>query len=188
MHQLAIFASGNGTNAEALFNYFKNHAQVRVAALLSNNPDAFALQRANNHGIETRVFDKKQFRESDDVLIWLRDRGVTHLVLAGFLWLVPPRLIQAFPDRIINIHPALLPKFGGKGMFGMHVHEAVKKSGEDTTGITIHLVNERYDEGQILFQAACPVLTTDTAHEIAGRIHTLEQAHYPHVVEKWILG
>ncbi|MCU0418265.1 MAG: phosphoribosylglycinamide formyltransferase [Cyclobacteriaceae bacterium] len=188
MYQLAVLASGNGTNAEALFNHFKNHARVRVAALLSNNPDAFALQRARNHGIETFVFDKKQFRESDDVVMWLRERGITHLVLAGFLWLVPPRLIRAYPHRIVNIHPALLPKFGGKGMYGKYVHEAVKKSGDDTTGITIHLVDEQYDEGRILFQATCPVQATDTAEEMAGRIHQLEHAHYPSVVERWVLG
>ncbi len=188
MHQLAVFASGNGTNAEALFNHFKNHPHVRVVALLSNNAEAFALQRAKNHGIESWVFDKKQFRESDDAVLWLQDRGITHLVLAGFLWLMPPNLVQAFPNRIINIHPALLPKFGGKGMYGMRVHEAVKKSGDRSTGITIHLVNERYDEGQIVFQATCPVFATDTPAEIADRIHLLEHTHYPRVVEKWVLG
>ncbi len=186
MKKIALFASGGGTNAEEFFKYFKNNPVIQVVALLSNNADAYALQRAKNHQVETSVFDRKQFRESDEVVQWLQTRQVTHIVLAGFLWLIPKNLIQAFPDRIINIHPALLPKFGGKGMYGMKVHEAVKNAGESKTGITIHLVNEHYDEGQIIFQASCNVMSSDTPETIASHVHALEYEHYPKIVEKWI--
>lgn len=186
--RIAIFASGSGTNAEEIIKYFQHHPSVEVALLLSNNPDAYALVRAKNHKIETKVFTKIQFRESDDVLNLLAAAGITHIVLAGFLWLIPSNLIKAFPSRIVNIHPALLPKFGGKGMYGMKVHEAVKASTESETGITIHEVNERYDEGRVLFQATCKVQPTDTPDQIAKNIHQLEHAHYPQVIEKWING
>src|SRR4051812_30523242 len=132
--RLAIFASGSGTNAEAIMTYFQYHSQIQVAILLSNNPAAFALERAKKFHVPTRVFDKQQFRESEDVLRWLKEFEITHIVLAGFLWLLPESLIQSFPDKIINIHPSLLPKFGGKGMYGMKVHEAVKDAGENESG------------------------------------------------------
>jgi len=133
------------------------------------------------------VFTRSQFRETEEVLNWLKERKVTHLVLAGFMWLVPDYLIKAFQGKIINIHPALLPKYGGKGMYGMHVHEAVKATGEKETGITIHEVNERYDEGKILFQAKSQLDSTDTPEQIAQKVHRLEYAHYPQVIEEWIM-
>ncbi len=184
--RIAIFASGSGTNAEEILKRFQSHTSIEVVLLLSNNPQAYALERAKKFNIPTKVFNRTVFRESEEVLIWLHKRSVTHLVLAGFMWLVPNYLVKSHPHRIINIHPALLPKFGGKGMYGMHVHEAVKAAGEKETGITIHEVNERYDEGEILFQAKCEVSATDTPEQIAQKVHQLEYAHYPRVIEEWI--
>jgi phosphoribosylglycinamide formyltransferase 1 len=186
-YRIAIFASGSGTNAEEIFKYFRHHASIQAVALLSNNPNAYALERATRYGASTFVFTRNQFRETEQVLEWLKEKQITHLVLAGFMWLVPDYLIQAYPNRIINIHPALLPKFGGKGMYGMHVHEAVKAAGEKETGITIHLVNERYDEGRILFQTICRVEPNDSPEAIASKVHQLEYSWYPKVIENWIL-
>lgn len=186
--RIAIFASGSGTNAEAIFNYFKNHSSIEIVLLLSNNPDAYALVRAKKYGVETKIFNRTQFRESEIVLNWLNEAKITHVVLAGFLWLIPEYLVRVFPDRIVNIHPALLPKYGGKGMYGMKVHEAVKTAHETVTGITIHKVNERYDDGQILFQATCEVSPLDTADQIADKVHRLEHSHYPRVIEQWIVS
>lgn len=187
-YRLAIFASGSGTNAEEIFKYFQNHTSIEVVLLLSNNPQAFALQRARNFGIDTKIFDRPQFRESTIVLDWLQEKKVTHVVLAGFLWLIPTYLIQAYPHHIINIHPALLPNHGGKGMYGMKVHEAVKLAGDVQTGITIHAVDDKYDEGEIIFQATCPVHANDTPEQIANKVHALEYKHYPAVIEQWVLG
>ena len=186
--RIAIFASGSGTNAEEIFKYFQHRASTEVVLLLSNNPEAYTLERAKKYGVTTKVFNRNQFRETEEVLNWLNETRVTHLVLAGFLWLLPTYLIKAFPNRIINIHPALLPKYGGKGMYGMKVHEAVKAAGEKETGITIHIVNERYDEGQILFQAACEISISDTPDQIADKVHCLEHTHYPKEIEQWILN
>jgi phosphoribosylglycinamide formyltransferase 1 len=183
--RIAIFASGSGTNAEAIFTYFKNHPSVEVVALLSNNPQAYALKRAANFNVPTKTFTKQEFRDSTIVLDWLQQKEVTHVVLAGFMWLVPTYLIKAFPHRIINIHPALLPKFGGKGMYGSHVHAAVKNAKEKETGITIHLVNEKYDEGKILFQTSCSIKPDDSVDDIANNVHALEHAHYPRIIEAW---
>lgn len=184
--RIAIFASGNGSNAEEIMKYFQNHSSVEVALLLSNNPQATALQRAAKFNVTAKVFDKWQFCESDEVIGWLKEFQITHIVLAGFLWLVPKNLIQAFPKRIINIHPALLPKFGGKGMYGLKVHEAVKRSGEKKTGISIHCIDENYDEGEMLFQTSCEVLSTDTPEKIAAKVNQLEYKHYPEVIEEWM--
>ncbi len=186
--RIVIFASGGGTNAEKIIKHFRSHPSIEVVLVLSNNPRAFVLTRARTFGIETNVFDRQQFTESQIVLGWLRDKEVTHIVLAGFLWLIPAYLIDAFPDRIINIHPALLPAYGGKGMYGMKVHEAVRNANEKETGITIHLVNKKYDDGRVLFQAKCPVGTGDTPEQIAEKVHCLEYESYPRVIEKWILG
>lgn len=186
--RIAIFASGNGSNAEEIIKYFQSHSSIEVALLLSNNPEAFALQRATKLNVPSKVFDKSQFRESDEVVSWLREFQITHIVLAGFLWLIPKNLIEAFPKKIINIHPALLPKFGGKGMYGMKVHEAVKAAGEKETGISIHSIDEKYDEGEMLFQTSCEVLSTDTAQQIAAKVNQLEYKHYPAIIEKWILN
>ncbi len=186
--RIAIFASGSGTNAEEIFKHFSNHPSIEVVLLLSNNPDAYALQRAKNFGVECRVFTRSQFRDTEEILNWLEHASVTHIVLAGFLWLVPHYLIKRYSNHIINIHPALLPKFGGKGMYGMNVHESVRAGGEKETGITIHEVNEQYDDGRILFQAVCPVLPTDSAEQIANKVHQLEYKHYAPVIENWIGG
>jgi len=186
-YRIAIFASGSGTNAEEILKHFQHHTTIEVTALLSNNPQAYALERAKKYGKLTRVFDRKQFSEKQDVVEWLKEKEITHIVLAGFLWLVPENLIRVYPDKIINIHPALLPKFGGKGMYGMKVHEAVKQAGETETGITIHEVNEKYDEGTILFKGICPVSPLDTPEYIANSVHKLEYAWYPKVIEDWIL-
>jgi phosphoribosylglycinamide formyltransferase-1 len=186
--RLAIFASGSGTNAEAIMNYFQHHSQVQVAILLSNNLKALALERAKKFNVPSKVFNKQQFRESDEVLHWLKEFEITHIVLAGFLWLLPERLIQSFSDKIVNIHPSLLPKFGGKGMYGMNVHEAVKASGESESGITIHLVNSHYDEGKILLQVSCKILSKDSVQEIAARVYELEYVNYPKTIERWVLA
>ncbi len=184
--RLAIFISGNGSNAEVIFQHFQNHLSIEVGMVLSNNPDAFGLERAKKFSVPSKVFTRTQFRESEEVLQWLKEAGITHLVLAGFLWLVPVYLIRAFPHRIINIHPALLPKFGGKGMYGMKVHEAVKEAQDAQTGITIHEVDEKYDEGRTLFQSVCDIDLTDTPKEIAEKVQRLEHLHYPRVIEEWI--
>lgn len=186
--RLAIFASGNGTNAEAIIQYFNGHPTIGVALLVSNNASAYALQRAKNHNIPAIAFNRNEFTEGTTVRKHLQDAGVTHIILAGFLWLIPPYLLQAFPDKIINIHPALLPKYGGKGMYGSKVHAAVKEGREVETGITIHLVNDRYDEGRVLFQGKCAVQETYTPDDIAACVHKLEHEHYPRVIESWVLG
>ncbi|MEP6734306.1 MAG: phosphoribosylglycinamide formyltransferase [Chryseolinea sp.] len=186
-YKLAVFASGSGTNAQEIINYFKNHASIEVALVLSNSPDAFVLTRASDSKVPSKVFNKQTYRESEQVLDWLKEYQVTHVVLAGFLWLVPTYLLQAYPHRIINIHPALLPKYGGKGMYGMRVHEQVKSSGDIETGITIHLVDENYDEGKVLFQAQCLVAPEDTPETIANKVHDLEYRFYPKIIEKMIL-
>lgn len=154
--------------------------------VLSNKPDAFVLERAKNHGIRTYIFNRQQFYETDLISGLLEKNGVTFIVLAGFLWLVPDAILNAYPRRILNIHPALLPKYGGKGMYGMKVHEAVLRSGDPESGITIHYVDEHYDEGSIVFQAKCPVLPGDTPETLASRIHELEYRHYPEIIEKTI--
>lgn len=186
--RIAVFASGSGTNAEEIFKHFRNHPAIEVSLLMSNNSGAYALKRAENYGIPTAVFDRADFKDGARILGLLRDHKITHIVLAGFLWLIPDYLLRAFPDKIINIHPALLPKYGGKGMYGSKVHEAVRASGDVETGITIHLVNDRYDEGKILFQGRCPIDASHTPEEIAECVHRLEYEHYPKVIEEWILS
>lgn len=184
---IAILASGDGTNAEAIMKYFACHPSISVSVVMSNRVDAGVLKRAEVNGIPHRVFDRSQF-DGSEVTAWLNEVGVTHLVLAGFLWLIPPSLLKAFPDRIINIHPALLPKFGGRGMFGRKVHEAILKAGEKESGISIHMVNEKFDDGKILFQARCEVLPGDSAETLASRVRVLEHEHYPRIIERWILS
>ncbi len=186
--RIAIFASGNGSNAEAIMNYFHNHSRIEVAALLSNNDKAFVLERAKKFNVPSRVFDKNQFRECDEVLKWLQENIISHIVLAGFLLLIPEKLINAFSNKIVNIHPSLLPKFGGKGMYGMKVHEAVVATQEKETGITIHLVNAHYDEGKILAQFRCSISPTDDTKAVAEKVLQLEHEQYSREIEKWILG
>jgi phosphoribosylglycinamide formyltransferase-1 len=184
--KIAIFASGNGSNAEAIMAYFKDNPYISVAALLTNNPNAYAIERAKKFAVLCEVFTKQDF-QTEDFAERLRTRwGITHIVLAGFLWLVPETLIKAFPNRIINIHPALLPKYGGKGMYGVKVHEAVKSSGDLQTGITIHLVNSKYDEGEVLAQIPVDIDLNHSVEEIAKKVHELEHKYYPEVIDRWI--
>lgn len=186
--RLAIFASGNGSNAEAIIRYFEHHPAIQVSLVLTNNPKAFVLERAQRLNVQSRIFTREEFAVKTTVIDFLRSERITHIVLAGFLWLIPENLVREYSDRIINIHPSLLPKFGGHGMYGMKVHEAVRNSGEAETGITIHLVNNRYDEGRILFQKSCAVEKNHTPQEIAACVQQLEYENYPVVIEKWILS
>ncbi len=187
MNKIAIFASGSGTNAENIALHFRNHPSIVVDSIFCNKPDAFVLQRAKKLDIPAFLIQREGFYQSSDLLESLRQREIDYLILAGFLWLIPAYLIQAYPQRIINIHPALLPKYGGKGMYGMHVHEAVKNAGDKETGISIHFVNEHYDEGNIIFQARCNVNSTDTPKQIAEKVHQLEYAYFSKIIEKVIL-
>ncbi len=182
---LAIFASGSGTNAENIGNYFSSHEEIEVKEILSNKKEAGVHLRAEKLGIPSSTFSREAFRQ-DSFLERLE--GVDYIILAGFLWLIPTYLVEAFPSKIINIHPALLPKYGGKGMYGHHVHEAVIQSEERESGITIHLVNEKYDEGEVLFQAKCTIDTDDTPDSLATKIHALEYEHFPRVIENYVLG
>jgi phosphoribosylglycinamide formyltransferase 1 len=182
--RIAVFASGNGSNFQRIADYFAENDDVEIAVLYSNRADVFALERADALGIPFVVFNRNQFYSAPDILNDLHIRKIDWIVLAGFLWLVPENILRAFKDRIVNIHPALLPKHGGKGMYGMRVHEAVVAAGDRESGITIHMVNEHYDEGQIVFQARCLVLPGDTADDVARKIHLLEYAHYARVIEE----
>ena len=185
---VAVLASGGGSNAEEIFNYFRNHPHIHITLVLTNNPEARVIERARKFDIPAVVFTKAEFNEPEKMINWLSEKGITHIVLAGFLLLIPDYLIRAFPDKIINIHPALLPKYGGKGMYGEKVHLAVKQAGDKCTGMTIHLVNERYDEGKILFQDKCDISDEDTPLDIARKVLQLEHASYPKVIEAWILN
>jgi phosphoribosylglycinamide formyltransferase-1 len=182
--RIAVFASGNGSNFKCIAEDFAGKKDFEIAVLYSNRTDAFALERASKLGIPSVVFNRNQFYNTSDILNDLHARRINWIVLAGFLWLVPETILRAYKNRIVNIHPALLPKYGGKGMYGMRVHEAVVAAGDKESGITIHLVNEHYDEGQIVFQAHCPVLPGDTAEDIARKIHLLEYEHFPRVIEE----
>lgn len=186
MKRVAIFASGSGSNAENIAKYFKGSDAVEISLILANNPEAYVLERAKKLGIESVVVTGKEFRAADKVLEILKERNIDFIVLAGFLLLVPAKLIEAYPGKIVNIHPALLPKHGGKGMYGDHVHEAVVAAGDTESGITIHLIDERYDCGTTFFQATCPVLPTDTPHDVAEKVHALEYEHFPRVIEEII--
>jgi phosphoribosylglycinamide formyltransferase 1 len=184
MKNIAIFASGSGTNARNIAEYFNHSELVRVSLILSNRPDAFVLERARILKIPSVVFTRKDFYESDDIVDVLLENEIDLIVLAGFLWLIPENLLKAFPGRIINIHPALLPKYGGKGMYGEKVHEAVILSGDKSTGISIHYVNDHYDEGVIIFQDSFEIQPDDTAESIAKKVHALEYQHFPRVIEE----
>lgn len=184
MNNIVIFASGAGSNAENIIRHFKNHPNVRVDSVWSNKKDAYVLQRAQNLGVESRYFTRDEFLEADQMIKELQRRKVGLIVLAGFLWLVPPQFIDAF--TIVNIHPALLPAYGGKGMFGSFVHEAVVRNQETESGITIHLVNKEYDKGDQLLQIKCPVFPDDTPDTLAGRIHELEYKYFPQSIEDFL--
>ncbi len=182
MKKIAIFASGSGSNAENIANYFAGSDNVEVALIVANNPNAFVLERAKRLGIESLVVTKAEFTAADELIETLRKHNIDFIVLAGFLLLVPAKLIAAYPGRIVNIHPALLPKHGGKGMYGDRVHEAVVAAGDKESGITIHLIDENYDKGTTFFQATCPVLPGDTPHDVAEKVHALEYEHFPRVI------
>ncbi|NRA93899.1 MAG: phosphoribosylglycinamide formyltransferase [Psychroserpens sp.] len=188
MKRIVIFASGSGSNAENIIRFFQNREQASVIQVLTNNPHAKVLERAKNLKVSALSFNRIAFTKTDDVLNILRASQPDLIVLAGFLWKFPEPILKEFPDKVINIHPALLPKYGGKGMYGMHVHDAVVANKETETGITIHYVNENYDEGAIIFQTSCPVEPTDTAKDVANKIHKLEMEHFPKVVEQLING
>ena len=182
--KIAIFASGSGTNAERFFEYFKDSALAEVGLLVCNNPKAYVLERARQHRVPVQLFTNQEVKAGEPVLQKLKEMQVDFVVLAGFLRLIPSQVVAEYPNRIVNIHPALLPKWGGQGMYGMRVHEAVKAAGEKEAGISIHYVNEQYDEGDIIFQASCPIVPEEGPAEIAQKVHRLEYAHYPKVVEK----
>ncbi len=185
--KLALFASGTGSNVRNLHTWFRDRPDVQIALLVCNRPDAPVVTFAREAGIPVRIVTREEWSSPEGLVEELQQAGLTGIVLAGFLWLIPEALIQAFPNRILNLHPALLPKYGGKGMYGMRVHEAVLEAGEKESGITVHYVNGRYDEGAILFQARCPVLSGDTPESLADRIHQLEHQWLPVVIDKLLL-
>ena len=186
MLKIVVFASGSGSNAERIATYFAEKGTAQVQAILSNNPQAGVLARAKRLAIPSIVFDRQAFYHSDIVLNIVKSLQPDLIVLAGFLWKVPVYLTETYPDKIINIHPSLLPKYGGKGMYGAHVHQAVIDHGEKESGITIHYVNEHYDEGNIIFQAKTEVLPTDTPDTLAEKIHQLEYQHFPEVISRFV--
>ena len=186
MNNLALFASGSGTNVQNIIEYFKKNTFINIGCILSNRKDAYVLERAKEFNIRYFTFNREEFYNSNRVVEYLKRSEVNFLVLAGFLWLVPNNLIRQYPNRIINIHPALLPDYGGKGMYGMKVHEAVIANGEKESGITIHYVNEHYDEGNIIFQAKCTIDPSDTPETLASKIHKLEYKHYPKIIEQLV--
>jgi len=183
MKRIAVFASGTGSNARRLMEHFHHSGKARIVLLVCNKAGAPVLQTAKDFGIETLLLSRESFYESDVVIKTLQEKSIDLIVLAGFLWLLPADLVKAFPQRIVNIHPALLPKFGGKGMYGMHVHKAVVAAGEKESGITIHFVDEHYDEGEHIAQFRCPVLPGDTPETLAKRVQELEHAHFAETVE-----
>jgi len=182
MYRIVIFASGSGTNAENIIKYFKDSSLATVNYVISNNPEAGVLERVKKLGVPSRVYNRKEI--SSETFLQFLKKEADFIVLAGFLLKVPDLIIEAFPDSIVNIHPALLPKYGGKGMYGMHVHRAVVDNKEPITGITIHYVNENYDEGAIIYQKSVKLEGSDTADDVAAKIHVLEQENFPRVIEE----
>jgi phosphoribosylglycinamide formyltransferase 1 len=187
MTRLAIFASGSGTNAENIIRYFQNKPWISITCVCTNRPDAYVIERVKKYEIPVLVFSREGFYQTGEVLDYLKQKGTDWIILAGFLWLIPTDLIESYPSKIINIHPALLPKFGGKGMYGPRVHEAVINSRETHSGITIHYVNPEYDKGSIIFQSSCPVNPDETPESLADRVHELEYLHYPRIIEQEVL-
>lgn len=186
MTRIAIFASGNGTNAQRIMEYFKDDTEIGVSLVVSNKPDAFVLERASREKVPAVFCSREDFINGEPILALLEAHHIDFIVLAGFLLLIPAPLIRRYPQAIINIHPALLPDWGGKGMYGEKVHQAVIAHKEKESGITIHYVNEHYDEGGIIFQARCPVLDSDSPETLASRIHALEYLHFPRVIQETI--
>lgn len=186
MIKLALFASGNGSNAERIINYFKDSDKISVECIVSNKKDAFVHERAKKLNVPSVYFSRNDFYETDNVLNYLKENTIDYIILAGFLWLIPQNLLASYPNKIINIHPALLPKYGGKNMYGMNVHKAVVENKEKESGITIHYVNEKYDDGKTIFQAKCVVVPSDTSESLAQKIHELEYEFFPSVIEQVI--
>lgn len=187
MKEIVLLASGSGSNVENIANYFKDHEYIRISCVLTNKNDALVIERCQRLNLPVLYFNKVAFAKSEIVLKTLKALSADLLVLAGFLWKVPEKIVAAYAGKIINIHPALLPKFGGKGMFGMHVHRAVKAQNEVVTGITIHFVNEEYDDGAIIFQEKVTLTESDSPDSIAQKVHALEYRHFPRVIEKLLL-
>jgi phosphoribosylglycinamide formyltransferase-1 len=183
MKNIALFASGSGSNVENIIRNFRDNTNLNFPLIISNKQDAYVHERAKKLQVPSFFYKKDSF-ENGEVLIFLLENQIDFIVLAGFLLKVPHNIIQAYPNKIINIHPALLPKFGGKGMYGAHVHKAVVTNKEIESGITIHYVNENYDEGQIIFQAKCKVLPSDTPEDVAVKVHKLEYRYFPEIIEK----
>jgi len=181
--RIAIFASGSGSNAQKIMEHFKRNSEAEVVLILTNNPQAYVLQRADNFEIPSHIFSRHEFYDTEDIIRLLKNLQVDLIVLAGFLWLVPPSLLKAFPNRIINLHPALLPKFGGKGMYGDYVHKAVLAANEEESGITIHFVNENFDEGEILHQSRFKIEPGDTLEMLKFKGQQLEHQNFPRVIE-----
>lgn len=186
IYHIAIFASGTGSNAKKIIEYFANHPQIKISLVVSNNPAAKVLQIAAAHKIPSLIIEKEKFFKDNAYVDELKKEGIHFIVLAGFLWKIPQKLLHQFPDKIINIHPALLPKYGGKGMYGDFVHQAVIAAKEKQSGITIHLVDEQYDHGKTIFQATCDVAENDTPETLAQKIHQLEHQYFSEVIEKTI--
>lgn len=187
MSKVAIFASGSGSNAENIVKYFEGRLFSKDFHFLTNNKNAFVIERAEKLGVNITLFSREDFYNTDIIVNQLKDEGCELIILAGFLWLVPENIVRNFKGKIINIHPALLPKYGGKGMYGRKIHEAVVNNGDSETGITIHFVDENYDDGKIIFQAKCDVLPDDSVVDVEMKIHELEYKYYPQIVEE-ILG
>jgi len=188
MSNIAILASGSGSNAEQIIRFFGDDPDVQVVTVLCNKPGAYVLERALKLKVRSILFDRETFYHTESILEELNQASVDLIVLAGFLWMIPDYLLKSFSGRILNIHPALLPDFGGKGMYGMRVHEEVIRTGQKKSGITIHLVDEHYDHGRIVFQAECAVLPDDTPDSLATRIHALEHRYYPQVIRDYLRG
>ena len=186
MHTIAIFASGTGSNAQKIIDHFKNHPHIKVALIVSNKPGAGVLDIASKENIPVLIIEKENFYRGNAYVQELKEKRIDLIVLAGFLWKIPVKLIEAYRDRIINIHPALLPKYGGKGMYGPIVHQAVLAAKEKESGITIHFVDEHYDNGDIIFQEKCRIDPDETHESLAKKIHKLEYAHYPRIIEEII--
>ena len=184
MKNIAIFASGGGSNAQKIIEHFTSKKIAQVSLIITNKSNAGVLEKAATFGIPTLLINREKFYKTEDILKELDIYTIDLVVLAGFLWLVPTYLVKAYKNRILNIHPALLPDYGGKGMYGMNVHRAVKEAGEKVSGITIHFVNEHYDEGGIIFQATCHISPTDAPSDIAKNVLALEHRYFPEVIEK----
>jgi phosphoribosylglycinamide formyltransferase-1 len=181
--RIAIFASGSGSNAQKIMEHFKRNPEAEVVLILTNNPQAYVLQRADNFEIPSHIFTRREFYETDDVIRLLKNLQVDLIVLAGFLWLVPESLLKAFPNKIINLHPALLPKHGGKGMYGDHVHKAVLAAKDEESGITIHFVSENFDEGEVIHQSRFKIDAGDNLEVVKFKGQQLEHQHFPRVIE-----